>query len=261
MEYDLNTMQTDTEDAIISLLEEVVQFPLDHFSEKSLQIRLATRLLPKFSDRVRTGLEHRYAKYIRRIQEQGKRNYDLTKVLSIPPLQMEYGVNLSGPYRLDVAVLNPAEISQVCNWQLQRRCETTGTKKEFNYLKPFIGIEFGTEKTGWDKMSGSHLANDAEKVNTCSKGFIINVMRNTNLSGSTTGRYSKKEAQVERFKTAMATYAGLHDKINWIGLVLNINSYSVDVFRQDETVKWQAFYLDTQMTAYLAAIKDQVRRA
>lgn len=257
MPYDLAEMRAVTEGAIVSLLAEVAQHPLDHFSEKSLQVRLASRLLPAFSEAVETGLRQQYRRHIELLQKQEKRQYDLGRALSIPPLQMEYGVNLSGSYRLDVAILDPAEIPQITNWQLQRYVGKDGNKRVWKYLSPYIGIEFGTEKVGWDKMCGSHLANDAEKVSTCRHGFVINVMRNTIWSRPQTGRHDNKVAQVGKFKQAMVEYAGRHPSINWVGLILNVVGHTVDVLLKDGT--WKTFDLTSGMREYQAAIVAKVQ--
>lgn len=257
MPYDLAEMKAVTERAIVSLLVEVAQHPLDHFSEKSLQVRLASRLLPTFSEAVETGLRAQYQKHIELLQKQEKRQYDLARALSIPPLQMEYGVNLSGSYRLDVAILDPGEIPQITNWQLQRYVGKEGNKRIWKYLSPYIGIEFGTEKVGWDKMCGSHLANDAEKVSTCRSGFVINVMRNTIWSRPKTGRHDNKVAQVGKFKQAMVEYAGRYASINWIGLILNVVGHTVDVLLKDGT--WKTFDLVSGMQEYQSAVEEKAQ--
>jgi hypothetical protein len=257
MPYNLAGMRAVTERAIVSLLVEVAQHPLDHFSEKSLQVRLASRLLPAFSEAVETGLRQQYQRHIELLQKQEKRQYDLARALSIPPVQMEYGVNLSGSYRLDIAILDPGEIPQITNWQLQRYIGKDGNKRIWKYLSPYIGIEFGTEKVGWDKMCGSHLANDAEKVSTCRSGFVINVMRNTIWSRPKTGRHDNKVAQVEKFKQAMVEYAGRHPSINWVGLILNVVNHTVDLLLKDKT--WKTFDLASELQDYEAAIVEKVK--
>ena len=259
MPYDLATMMSATEDAIVSLLLEVAYNPLDHFSEKSLQVRLASRLLPTFSEPLETGLRQRYQRQIDLLHKQEKRQYDLARALSIPPLQMEYGVNLSGRYRLDIAILDPSEIQLITNWQLQRCVEKVGKKVTWKYLYPYIGIEFGTEKVGWDKMCGSHLANDAEKVTTCHHGFVINVMRNTIWSRPKTGRHGNKMEQIARFKLAMTDYARRYPSINWIGVVLNIVSHTVDVLMEDMT--WKTLDMVTELQEYQSAVGEKVRRS
>ena len=115
---------------------------------------------------------------------------------------MEYGNNLHGPYRVDIAVLDPEEIHTITNPQLQDSDE--------NYLKPLIGIEIGTEKCGWDQMTKKHLENDLKKVIECHCGYIINVMRNVNFSTRSSGRNREKQIRIKKFMDALNQYAQAH---------------------------------------------------
>jgi len=141
-------------ESIKELILEVSKNPLLHFSEKSLQVRLAAKLMkyPELTTPVQTGLYRRYERQMKRLKS--NESY-LKNALSIAPLQMEYGTNDPGPYRIDIAILDPEEIRLIDNWQFQ---------KSGKYLDPLIGIEIGTEKIGMGKISDEHLENDAFKL-------------------------------------------------------------------------------------------------
>ncbi|MDP6569822.1 MAG: hypothetical protein QGF57_01120, partial [Candidatus Marinimicrobia bacterium] len=81
------------ENSIVELLSEVIVHPLSHFSEKSLQVRLADKLLKnkKLSTPIKSGINDKYFKQINRLNITD--NYK-GKVFSVPPLQMEYGLNI-----------------------------------------------------------------------------------------------------------------------------------------------------------------------
>jgi len=206
------------ETAIEALLLEVASHPLCHFSEKSLQVRLASKLLfdSDFSMPLPTNIRQRYKPQLISIEKDEARclqqYYD--EAYKTTPLQMEYGNNLPGPYRVDLAILNPDDIRRIETVQLQ--------DADNKYLKPLVGIEFGTEKSGWAQMSNMHLVNDARKVSECDHGYIINVMRNTNFGCRSKGRHAEKQLRIDRFMESVQTLAQNQSSIVWIGMVVNI---------------------------------------
>ncbi|MDP6853638.1 MAG: hypothetical protein QF380_06140 [Candidatus Marinimicrobia bacterium] len=212
------------ENSIVELLSEVIVHPLSHFSEKSLQVRLADKLLKnkKLSTPIKSGINDKYFKQINRLNITD--NYK-GKVFSVPPLQMEYGLNIdSKPYRMDIVILDPAEIKSICSWQLQNE-----NKK---YLEPVIGIEIGTEKSSWGKMSGNHLENDAQKMKKgkVKFGYILNIMRNTNVCKKNSLSYKKKYNQINNFKKGMEEFAISMPVINWVGMIHHIAYQEIEVF-------------------------------
>jgi len=209
-------------ECIKELILEVSKNPLLHFSEKSLQVRLAAKFIkyPELSTPIQTRLYERYEKQMRRLKS--NESY-LRNALSIAPLQMEYGTNDPGPYRIDIAILDREEIKLINSWQFQ---------KEGKYLIPVIGIEIGTEKTGMGKISDKHLKNDADKLKDSRRGYILNILRNTNVCGKQTKSYKKKVRQLELFQDAfkgMSRNPG-YPQINWIGLIIHIAYQEVEFF-------------------------------
>ncbi len=85
-------------ESIKELILEVSKNPLLHFSEKSLQVRLAAKLIrcPEVSTPIETRLHERYEKQMKRLKS--NESY-LKNALSIAPLQMEYGTNDRRPYK------------------------------------------------------------------------------------------------------------------------------------------------------------------
>lgn len=195
-------------ESIKELISEISKDPFLHFSEKSLQARLAAKLLncSELSKPIPTLLYEKYA-------------------LSIPPLQMEYGVKEIPHARIDIAILDQNKIKSIDSCQF---------KKGGKFLDPIIGIEIGTEKNGWKKMP-EHLKKDAEKLKNCDIGYILTVMRNCNVKSS-----QKKDNQIELFKKDMQKIATSKDtNINWIGLIIYIKDQKVDFF--DKNNKWETF--------------------
>ena len=216
-------------ESIKELILEVSKNPLLHFSEKSLQVRLAAKLLkyPEFSTPIQTRLYERYEKQMKKLKS--NESY-LRNALGIPPLQMEYGTNDWGPYRIDIAILDPEEIKLIDNWQFQ---------KEGEYLDPLIGIEICTEKTGMGKMSNTHLKNDAFKLRNSKIGYILNVLRNTNVCGKQTKSYQNKVNQLESFRNSLKSMSSKYPQINWIGLIIHIAYQEVEFF--DISNDWKTF--------------------
>ncbi len=198
-------------ESIRELILEVSKNPLLHFSEKSLQVRLAAKLIkyPKLSTPIQTRLYERYEKQMKRLKS--NESY-LKNALSIAPLQMEYGTNDRGPYRIDIAILDPEEIRLIDNWQFQKREK---------YVIPLIGIEIATEKTGIRKMS-RHLERDAFKLRNCKQSYILNFLRNTNVGAKQTKSYQCKADQLKLFKKGLKNMLSKYPQINWIGLIIHI---------------------------------------
>lgn len=215
--------------SIRELILEVSKNPLLHFSEKSLQVRLAAKLIkyPELSTPIQTRLYERYEKQMKRLRS--NESY-LKNALSIAPLQMEYGTNDRGPYRIDIAICDPGEIRLIDNWQFQK----TG-----KYLVPLIGIEIGTEKTGMGKMSNTHLKNDALKLRNAKLGYIFNVLRNTNVCGRQTKSYQNKADQLKLFKKGLKSMLCEYPQINWIGLIIHIAYQEVEFL--DISNGWRTF--------------------
>ena len=213
------------------LILEVSKNPLLHFSEKSLQVRLAAKLIkyPELSTPIQTHLYERYEKEMRRLK--ANESY-LRNALCIAPLQMEYGTNDPGAYRIDIAILDPEEIRLIDNWQFQR---------ERKYLVPLIGVEIGTEKTGIGKISDRHLENDAFKLRNSKLGYVLNVLRNTNVCGKQTKSYQNKVNQLESFRNGLRrkSMSSEYPQINWIGLIIHIAYQEVEFF--DVSNDWKTF--------------------
>ena len=235
------------ESAILKFLVEVSTNPLAHFSEKSLQVRLAAMLLKnsKLSQPVPTGIAQRPS-YLRKLElmvneELADRNRDLLSnyhaklAFSIPPLQMEYGCG--GGRRLDLAILSPQAIGEIVNTQFQTECS--------NYVKPLIGIELGTEKTGWSGMD-KHLTNDGKKLSQCHHGYSISVMRDRNFARRSNDSYTEKQNTIKRFKRAQEKVAAkrFDGSITWIGLIVNIALGEVELFTTKN--EWQTIDLLTE---------------
>ena len=221
------------ESAILKFLVEVSTNPLAHFSEKSLQVRLAAMLLKnsKLSKPVPTGIAQRPS-YLRKLElmvaeELADRKRDLLSAyhaklaFSIPPLQMEYGCG--GGRRLDLAILSPQSIGEVVNMQFQTDCS--------EYIKPLIGIELGTEKTGWRGMD-KHLINDGKKLSQCEHGYSISVMRDRNFARRSNGSYTAKQNTIKQFKRAQEKIAAksFDAPITWIGIIVNVALGEVELF-------------------------------
>jgi len=220
--------------AIKELIFELSKNPLLYFSEKSLQVRLAAKLIkyPEFSTPIQTNLCERYKRNIKKL---GSKKSYLDNALSVPPLQMEYGINESGPYRVDIAILDPNDIKLINNWQFQ-----IGEK----YLDPLIGIEIGTEKSGAKNMCNDHLQNDAFKLKNSKSGYILNVMRNHNVGQKHNDRYKKKLVQFESFKNGLKNISSKYANINWIGLIIHIAYQEVEFFDVDN--EWKTFNIPSE---------------
>ena len=226
------------EDAVKELVLEVAANPLSHFSEKTLQLRLSSRLLkiPDLSTPLPTGIAERYRRELELIcGEEHLRGRDIAgcvgRVYSVPPLQMEYGNNLSGSYRIDIAILDPNDIGGII-YPLSLQ---NARKK---YLVPVVGVEFGTEKSLWTNMQ-THLSNDAMKVTECRHGYAVNVMRNPNFTRRSKPRAKDKDAQMDRFRQQMTQHAAKFPSITWIGLILNLAFVDVELFLSENA--WETF--------------------
>jgi len=219
-------------ESIEELIFDLSKNPLLHFSEKSLQVRLVAKLLvkcPELSKPIPTSIYERYKKNIDKL---GSEESYLIDALSVPPLQMEYGINEPDAYRVDIAILDPDEIKLIDGWQFQI---------EEQYLDPLIAIEIGTEKSGAKDMCGDHLENDAFKLKNSKKGYILNVMRNFNVGQKSDIRYQKKAAQLKQFKDSLKTYSSSskYAKIKFIGLIIHIAYQEIEFF--DIKNEWKTF--------------------
>ena len=208
------------EKAILELLTEISRFPLSHFSEKSLQVRLSAKLLSnkELSTPYSTNIKQRYQRnlsIILREENPAVRNLQayFDRVYQVPPIQMEYG--RGDKKRIDVAILDPDEIQKIC-CPLQFQ----GAKK--SYIKPAIGVEFGTEKTGWRDMY-SHLTKDGEKLLGCKHGYSVSVMRNSNFSRKNSKTAAAKNATIEQFRNAVLEHHKKYKTVNWIGIILHLS--------------------------------------
>jgi len=223
-------------ESIKELILEVSKNPLLHFSEKSLQVRLAAKLMkyPELTTPVQTGLYRRYERQMKRLKS--NESY-LKNALSIAPLQMEYGTNDPGPYRIDIAILDPEEIRLIDNWQFQ---------KSGKYLDPLIGIEIGTEKTGMGKISDEHLENDAFKLRNSKLAYILNILRNTNVCRKQTISYRNKTQQLQSFRNGLKekSVSSKYPQISWIGLIIHIAYQEAEFF--DISNGWKTFTVPSE---------------
>lgn len=234
-------------ESIQEFLFEVIEYPMSYFSEKALQLKLSSKLLKhqELSSPIQTSLYQRFCKQIDRIMVS---KTILDKSLSISPLQMEFGVDIEKlPYRMDIAILNPKKIKNIDSWQFQEQ------KK---YLRPLIGIELGTEKTGWGKMSKEHLDNDEVKLSTAEKGYIINVMRNTNVCQKGTVSYKNKERQIDKFKDAILNKRKNGSKTNWIALISHIGYQEIEIFDDNN---WSGLLSVVNDMAKIKQIIDSIK--
>ena len=220
-------------ESIKALVLEVSKNPLLHFSEKSLQVRLVAKLIKyrELSTAIQTRLYERYENQIKRLESD--KSY-LDNPLSIAPLQMEYGTNDRGPYRIDIAILDPEEIRLIDNWQFQK-----GGK----YVIPLIGIEIATEKTGISKMP-KHLKKDAFKLRNCKQSYILNFLRNTNVGAKQTKSYQNKADQLKLFKKGLKNMLSKYPQINWIGLIIHIAYQEVEFL--DISNDWKTFTIPSK---------------
>lgn len=217
------------ERAILELLLQVARYPLSHFSEKSLQVRLSAKLLAheELAFPVPTDVQHRYRRNLELIcEEEGQAGRNLKDFLDhvyrVPPLQMEYG--RGEQRRIDVAILDPNDIRGICD-PLKFQVDETG------YLPPVIGVEFGTEKTGWHEMP-AHLAKDADKLLDCAHGYSVSVMRNANFGRMSLKGAAAKDVTVDVFRTALRDHSIKHPGIKWIGMILHLAFGKAECFTQ-----------------------------
>lgn len=217
------------EQALLDLLLQIARFPLSHFSEKSLQVRLSAKLLAheELATPVPTDVQHRYRRNLELIcEEEGLTGRDLKtfldQVYHVPPLQMEYG--RGEQRRIDVAILAPEDIRGICD-PLKFQVEDAG------YITPVIGVEFGTEKTGWHEMPG-HLTKDGNKLLDCKHGYSVSVMRNANFGRRSLKGAAAKEETVAVFKDSLRDHAARFPSVKWIGVVINLAFGDLDCFTQ-----------------------------
>lgn len=231
-------------ESIKNFIIDLSKNPLLHFAEKSLQVRLAAKLLKckELSEPIQTSLYERYRKDLEKLNPDKSH---LDNALSVPPLQMEYGVKEISNSRIDIAILDPEDIN---SWRFQ---------KDGGYLNPIIGIEVATEKTGIPKMC-THLKNDATKLKNSQIGYILNVIRNTNVSGEQTKAYKKKESQLDKFKKCLITVSSSPEyaKIKCIGLIIHIAYQKVDFF--DIKNEWRPFKIPSEYEDFKKAVENKL---
>lgn len=217
-------------ESIKDLIFDLSKNPLLHFAEKSLQVRLAAKLLKcqELSEPIQTSLYERYRKDMEKLNPDKSH---LDNALSVPPLQMEYGVKEISNGRIDIAILDPKDIKFINSWQFE---------KDGEFLNPIIGIEIGTEKAGMPDMC-KHLENDANKLSNSKIGYILNVIRNTNVCGKQTKDYKNKELQLGKFKNCLKTVSSSpkYAKIKCIGLIIHIAYQDIEFF--DINNEWKTF--------------------
>lgn len=232
--------------SIKDVILEISKNPLIYFSEKRLQVRLASKLssYSELSKPIQTSL---YKQYKKNIEKLGSEESYLDKSLSIAPLQMEYGINETGSYRLDIAILDPEGIKLIDNWQFK-----IGQKN----LDPLIAIEIGTEKSGVKNMC-NHLENDAKKLKNYKKSYILNVIRNTNVCGKQTKDYKNKELQLDKFKKFLKTVLSSpkYAQINCIGLIIHIAYQELEFFGNNE---WKRFNILSEDEEFEKAVTEKL---
>lgn len=220
--------------SIKDVILDISKNPMIYFAEKGLQVRLASKLISysELSTPIQTIL---YKKYEKNIDKLGSEKSYLENAFSIPPLQMEYGINEPGAYRLDIAILDPEEIKRIDDWQFK-----IGEK----FLDPLIVIEIGTEKSGVKNMCKNHLENDAQKIKNYKKSYILNVMRNFNVSQKGGKRDQMKLVQLEEYKSSLKSMSSKYANINWIGLIIHIAYQEVEFF--DKNNEWRTFKIPSE---------------
>jgi len=212
------------EEELRKLLVDIAYQPLLYFSEKTLQFRLSAQLLriPAFSEPKPTDVCRKNKKALERISA----NLSETRreAYRVPPLQMEYGINGIKGARIDLAILDPSDIQTIVDSESFKNDSD-------HYLKPLIGTEFYTEKSGETKKEiRSHLTNDARKTRECQHGYVVNVFRNHRLTRRRTQTADKTEKKLNRFKNEMEAHREEYHSIAWIGMIVHLAFAEVDLF-------------------------------
>ena len=241
----INMINEITSKAIKDALIQLGIHPLLHFSEKSIQVSLASKLLcsKEVSTPVETSIYNRFEKRIGKLWASEK---DLSNALSVTPLQMEYWNNEKWKaYRIDIAILNPDDIKKIDSWQFQ---------SQWRYLDPLVWIEIWSEKSWWNEMSGKHLENDAFKLSTSKHAYILNIMRNTNVSQKWSKGYERKSSQMNSFKESMKKKSLKYPNINWVWLILHVAYKEVELLCKDN--EWKFFKIPSK--DYEKAVNDKL---
>ncbi len=226
---------------------EIINNPLSYFSEKSLQLRISSKLIqyPQISRLIPTAIRNRYAKYYKNL---GQKPVTIDRLTSISKLQMEYGTNDKGAYRIDIAILDHEDIKKIDSFQFQINGR---------YLDPIIGIEIGTEKSGLNNMTKKHLENDAFKLRNSKTAFVVNIIRNTNLSRIGTKSYKDKEDRLQDFKNGLKEIAIFKKNIIWIGLIIYVNYNKIELFNSDNT--WTEYSpIDTNIGRIISNLESRL---
>ncbi len=87
----------------------------------------------------------------------------------------------------------------------------------------------------------THLENDANKLSNSKIGYLLNVIRNTNVCGKQTKDYKNKELQLDKFKNCLKTVSSSpkYAKIKCIGLIIHIAYQEIEFF--DFNNEWKPF--------------------
>jgi len=224
------------ESELLAFLLETARFPLSHFSEKGLQLGLLARLTThdELMTPVPTNVTQKYSSYFDNIREEEQSNgRDLSQCLDnsyrIRPLQLEYG--RGGSRRIDLCVLDPADIQQISK-------ELSFKTRDGQYVVPVIGVEFGTEKTGWNEMA-KHLSKDAEKLDQCRHRYSISVMRSDNKGRRSLKGHKRKDETIDKFRRAIEEHARQFTRVKWIGLIFHLALGEVECFTSSGS--WQRY--------------------
>ena len=213
---------------IIELLSYVVKCPLLHFSEKGLHLHLGSRLLQhsELSEPVETRIPTRYARELATQVELSRSDLPSyhRQVFSVSPLQVEYGNNLRGAYRIDQCILHPDDIAKISTPSFKTA--------DGKYVYPLVGIEFGTEKIGLGKLP-EHFANDGLKLAECKYGYSITIVRNTNFREGPGKSAQRKEAQLQEFRDALSSQMSIQPEIRWVGMIIHVTRGKLDVMNRD----------------------------
>lgn len=234
-------MENLVKEAIKTLLFEVVDFPMSYYSEKALQVRLASLLMkePELYKPVESGLADLVLLSDHKKGLSDKENL-VKEAFSVTPLQMEYRVNDKDNYKYDICILPKEEIQKIKNHNF---------KTDEGYIVPEIGIEIGTEKIGW-KSIVEHNAKDMYKLNKTDsggrmmKGFIITIIR-TYKEGFTESRFLNlinslkkfSETVISNTKFLCLVIRTMEVKVYFINNHNELNEYNLISLKDKESLK------------------------
>jgi hypothetical protein len=166
---------------------------------------------------------------------------------------MEYGNNLPGPYRIDVAVLDPDDIATIVHPLFLQNADN-------KYLTPLIGVEFFTEKSAHSVSKiQKHLADDAKKARECVHGFVVNVFRNTNWARRSQGRATNTFEKLKIFQSELRNAALAFPDLTWVGMVIHVALGEVAFFTVGN--EWTTIDVSSGSGALLDAIDEKFHRS